>query len=360
MIEGFVDLVRPFLVRGWAADREHPNERVNIELKIHGRLVGTAVADEFRQDLHDQGIGDGHHAFVVRVSSEIPEDAVNSISVTGASTWHDRTQLPIALGADVQLGRPDLKVFIVGVARSGTSALWDATRQVFRLQGHGESHVVPALQKAIHPLRKYFEKLDDNQDPLDSQDILARQFDFRNRIEETLFGYVREFYVDAYEGASWIDKTPSDDAVQAAPLIEALFPDARLIVTKRTGIEVVRSQLKKFGSDFEDVCEMWTQGMKELIKVRSECRNVIEVDQFDLASNPRAVAKVVATHLGKPEYAEALGEILADRKENNFSAHPGQRATLDDVDWTEEQKEMFFNICGYMMVKFGYPIFGSR
>ena len=62
-LAGFVDGRGGRSLRGWAADRSDLNRRLVIEI-LHGdKLVETAVADQFREDLSRTGIGDGKHAF---------------------------------------------------------------------------------------------------------------------------------------------------------------------------------------------------------------------------------------------------------------------------------------------------------
>ncbi len=51
------------LVSGWCWDPARPERRVRLEVRVDGEPVGTAVADGFRGDLRDAGIGDGAHAF---------------------------------------------------------------------------------------------------------------------------------------------------------------------------------------------------------------------------------------------------------------------------------------------------------
>jgi hypothetical protein len=66
-------------------------------------------------------------------------------------------------------------------------------------------------------------------------------------------------------------------------MIESIFPDTRLIMIKRNGIEVVVSHLKKFeGSSFNHACRTWTHAMRGLLKARNRCRNLLEIDQYDL------------------------------------------------------------------------------
>ncbi len=49
---------------GWARDPSlPPDERLSLEVLVNGRPIGMCVADRFRQDLLDGGIGDGRFAY---------------------------------------------------------------------------------------------------------------------------------------------------------------------------------------------------------------------------------------------------------------------------------------------------------
>jgi len=62
-LAGSLDSVSRQRVTGWAQDPGHPARRVGLAVSIDGRVVGRLLADRFRSDLQQAGIGDGHHAF---------------------------------------------------------------------------------------------------------------------------------------------------------------------------------------------------------------------------------------------------------------------------------------------------------
>jgi hypothetical protein len=68
-------------------------------------------------------------------------------------------QLPLAQVAIERLAKPQLKVFIIGAPRSGTSVVLEAMRRVCELPGHGESHVMPLVQRLIYSSQKYLDLL---------------------------------------------------------------------------------------------------------------------------------------------------------------------------------------------------------
>ena len=50
-------------LRGWIWRPEHPSDRVSISVHIDGKFWRNVVADDYRQDLVDRGVGDGSYGF---------------------------------------------------------------------------------------------------------------------------------------------------------------------------------------------------------------------------------------------------------------------------------------------------------
>jgi hypothetical protein len=248
-----------------------------------------------------------------------------------------------------------LKVFIVGAPRSGTSVLMRAMKEVFLLPGYGESHVMPMIQRVVHESRQYLERFERYE-----MDLLISHFT-KARLENAVFDCVRSYYADVYGGESWADKTPTDEAIYGVPLVNEIFPDARVLITKRTGIEVVDSYCKKFKADFVDSCENWVRVMAGIGKARKHGRNVVCVDQYDFTNDSRTVAELIATHLGQPNKSDELKIFLRNNREDRFSRHDwSRRQTLDTIDWTDRQKEVFRAICEPVMREFNYPVWDSE
>lgn len=69
-IRGAVDNVGAEKIYGWAWHPDRPAERLAIEARLAGRTVLSARADFARSDLVPAGIGDGNHAFELRLTPE--------------------------------------------------------------------------------------------------------------------------------------------------------------------------------------------------------------------------------------------------------------------------------------------------
>ncbi len=355
-IKGKVEVFTPTTVSGWLAVFGHPDDRVRLELLLDGVSLAVASAESFRPDVAALGLGDGVCQFDFALAEPLTTTEAERLQlrIVGsdlclelprAPFWRNATtQDSPARGTHAPGAHPSLKVFIVGSPRSGTSVLLRAMQNVFGLPAHGESHVIPAVGQSIYKLRAYYERFKD-----EAADLLIRQLPIE-RIEAALVGEIRAFYASIYGEAGWADKTPSDEAVHSAPLIRKIFPDARIIVTRRNGIEVVESYRRKFGTPFRDACENWARVMDGIALLRQECSDILEVDQFDLANTPDVVGGHIAGYLGRSELGPRLAAFLASNREDRLSTHDWrERLTLDDVEWTADERESFVHICGPLM-----------
>ena len=64
-LRGYVDTAGPDRVCGWAQDMDSPEEPVALEILVGGRPVLCLLANGYRADLRQAGLGSGCHAFDV-------------------------------------------------------------------------------------------------------------------------------------------------------------------------------------------------------------------------------------------------------------------------------------------------------
>ncbi|MGB7099542.1 MAG: Hint domain-containing protein, partial [Xanthobacteraceae bacterium] len=62
-LRGHVDLVSTACITGWAQNLEHPEAPVCLNVFVGGRLIGEVLANRYREDLKQAGVGSGHHSF---------------------------------------------------------------------------------------------------------------------------------------------------------------------------------------------------------------------------------------------------------------------------------------------------------
>jgi hypothetical protein len=339
------------VIRGWLATPGTTAVKQTLELVLDGKILQVTAADQYREDLERAGFADGRCGFELALTPSLsPADA-------------ERVQLRIG-GTDLclELPRPrpvvgesaapaTLKVFIVGSPRSGTSVLMQAVQTVCGLPARGESHVIPAIARAVYELAQYAERF-----AASPEDLLIRSLSVPD-LEAALFARVREFYAYTFGGAGWVDKTPGDDAVHGAGLIPRIFPDAKVIVTQRNGIEVVESVRRKFGGGVAEAAAHWVSAMQGVQLLRKSHPEFLFVDQFYFTNASAATARHIAGYLGVPAVAAAFARFLMEQRTDRRSQHDwSKHASLADVAWTTEEKTAFREIAGAMMGELGYGL----
>jgi hypothetical protein len=94
MLDGRVDAFARHSIRGWAADADRPDARVEVVVLVDGHARGCARADQPREDLRMLGtLGDGSHAFVY--AFDPPLSPLRSYQIT---VCHAGTDQPLRVG----------------------------------------------------------------------------------------------------------------------------------------------------------------------------------------------------------------------------------------------------------------------
>ena len=62
-LRGYIDLIAPHVVEGWAQSVDHPEAPVCLDIFSGGRLIGQVLANRFRKDLEQANLGSGCHSF---------------------------------------------------------------------------------------------------------------------------------------------------------------------------------------------------------------------------------------------------------------------------------------------------------
>ncbi len=79
-LRGFIDLVTPHVIEGWAQNAEYPEAPVCLDIFAGNRLVGQVLANHYRQDLAHAGLGSGRHAFAFSPTQTI-DVALDAVEV---------------------------------------------------------------------------------------------------------------------------------------------------------------------------------------------------------------------------------------------------------------------------------------
>jgi hypothetical protein len=82
---GSIDRVAlPWKIEGWAQDEDHPELPVLLELLLDGRVIGTVLACDFREDLLQAGIGRGRCSFSFSSPVRITPHAASTVQIRRA------------------------------------------------------------------------------------------------------------------------------------------------------------------------------------------------------------------------------------------------------------------------------------
>jgi hypothetical protein len=81
ILRGCVERIEGGRVFGWAQSAGYPDGPVCLDVLVHGVLVAQVLAERFRPDLRQAGIGDGSHAFAVRLPDTLSNPDRDAIAV---------------------------------------------------------------------------------------------------------------------------------------------------------------------------------------------------------------------------------------------------------------------------------------
>jgi hypothetical protein len=403
-VRGFVEIIRPDEVAGWAFRPDRPDEHLLIEIHCNDEKIAEADASSFRADLLRANIGKGDHGFVIKLPVVLSPDALLSVRVVAVPTDGAPAIVPTLRTAPSPLPLPSARgtvptdgapvivsdgmglappcqtqivarhitssspplreialnvvdeqqhpVFVLGAARSGTSAISTALLKTRYYQGFGEGHLLPLAHALVLTCASYYR----------DRSMALEQGTFIRQVPQNLFAMsIRAAFINlvrsTFASTHWLDKTPTKAMVYAAPLMREIWPNARFIFLRRRAVENVVSRMRKFPRTlFRDHCQDWAAVMEAWLNVRTELADAaIELDHLSLAREPAMIGKQVGDFLGLPRDVQDkfVNSLVSDRLEQTSEA-PTSVYRLDELAWPSEDLKEFRTICGAMMKAYGY------
>ena len=373
MIRGFVEVVGPLQIRGWAVRTASPDDLVEVVATVAGRQVAFGHADVARSDLSTAGFGGGQHGFIINLDEALDdaEQALLAIHTT------DESGLPAVLprlkakppaprpppridrAADTAGRRHEVEdnahwpIFVLGAARSGTSALAQGLLGATRYVGHEEGHLLDLLSEMAKTIRDHYEQRGEEWSERATMISSVPQSYLQDRLRSVFVDLARQLF----PAGRWIDKTPRVSMITAAVELRKIWPNARFVYMRRRGLENIRSRMSKFPTlSFEAHCVDWRDSLAEWQRVRSALTGAaIEVDQILMAREPERVAGEVGalldlTDAERTRFAAWLHNERPERQSVDFERSP----SIDMIGWTDRQRETFAAVCGDTMRSFGY------
>jgi hypothetical protein len=368
-VRGFLEVCDAMQARGWAFRDDRPEGKVTVAITRNGVVIGNTVADIYRADLKAGGIGTGDHGFVFNFAEPLTPEEIEQVQAralldeggfialgrlaAAALVPVEQPALPVIGFPGIASDPSHRPVFIVGSARSGTSAMTLGLMASTRYTGHEEGHFVGLLAPLLVDLHKYYVwRSDDHLGRTDTMLSRISQNFMRDAIYHGMIEAARALYPDGL----WVEKTPHSNMIHLAPRLREVWPNARFILMRRRAVENIASRSRKFDFDFKYNCEEWASALEAWVSVRDMLGGVaLEMDQQFMASEPAEAAKVVGEFLSlEAEEVAHLEQTLATARPQRTGAHFGEVKDIQDMGWQPHEIAIFHELCGPMMREFGY------
>ena len=360
MLRGSFGPVHPFSIVGWAYDPDDLCSSLDIEVELDGQRIGTTKADVATEHPGAPGLA-GNHGFVLATRQALPITELHRLTVTARGSGGQATRLEHALPPRPMLRYPlpasdssQHPVFILGSVRSGTTAIMGALSAGTRYVGPGEGHLLDLLMhmsglvEAVYAERRPIWEM--------GFDTLITAVPQSFVLDAVRHGFV-ELAKAQFPNRYWFDKTPTPTMIRAAPLLKAVWPEARFIFMKRRGIETMLSRLRRCPEiPFDDHCRGWAESMASWVAVREALgTSAVEIEHLDVARHPAAVATTIGRLLALTDQEETgvRNELTVSRPERSTESFAAVH-DLATLPWTGEQIAAFLQICGPAMRQFGY------
>ncbi len=335
---GSIDAKNSEQISGWVAIRPSDAERVTLEIVVDGDVIGRVEASQHRPDVEAAGFGDGKYGFSFRFPLDVtPEQAANAqVRAIGTELYLTKGQSDVAASPASNGFTGAKAVFIFGPARSGTSVTFLALQNVLKYSGLGEGHVIPIFQRILFNYYEYVKRF------VGKPGVLAGRLDVKS-LEVRMFDLIRRFYREQFEGGPFVDKTPGLEALVGVPVVKQVFPDAKLVVTTRSGVEVVESYRRKFKAGFAEACLEFARCAKKIDELRETTPEALFLDQNELRATPDLAARRLADHVGQSDQAEALAKFFRESREDMHSDPTAwdNPPTIETIGWSDEERAIY-------------------
>ncbi len=243
------------------------------------------------------------------------------------------------------ISHPPLKVFIVGLPRSGTSTLVHALRSV-GFRGYAEGHFLGHLPGLEQSLTRYYDTWKaDNVDGTMLNGI---------KVEALILHYrkaFRQVFEQQIGPPPWVDKNAVPYIMPHLRLIQSVWPEASFIFTRRYPIDFIFSARQKFPDrSFEHFCEAIAFTFDNWEKQKTTLKHKIEIDQSEF-QDAEALANKLINFLRLDHKSRALLiqnlQVQVERTATSYAPHE-----LGDLNLTPEQIEYFNQQCGAVMERY--------
>ena len=367
-IEGFLEATDRFQIRGWAFESELPSHHVKIEIFLQQQLLTTTIASLYRDDLEQSGLGSGDHAFIVNLdralsASDEADILVFAITIDGNQQLLNRLTssdeknfsscAPLQFDSD-SVDADQHPVFILGAARSGTSAVAQGLLKLKRFSGHEEGHILDLMAHLLVGTENFYvEKSDDMQMHKNTTVSLIPRAYVSAALDNLFIEMIRKLYPSGV----WLDKTPNPNMIFLAPIFLRIWPNSRFIFMKRRPVENIASRMIKFPSiNFSEHCKEWHRTMSAWLEIRPQLPGAaIEIDQQFLDKQPKVAAIALQKFLSlTDEQTLHLEQAFEFDHPERTSISTKDALILNEMGWSADKLQFFNEMCTSLMPQYGY------
>ena len=121
MLRGNIELVDLREVVGWAQDDAQPDAPVSLLITDNDQLIGRILANRYRRDLEEAGIGSGRHGFELKFEKGLAPLEKHVLRVCREYDGIDLAQSPITIEPTQTFDAAVQKTLAELVRRSGSS-----------------------------------------------------------------------------------------------------------------------------------------------------------------------------------------------------------------------------------------------
>lgn len=83
---GNIDKIVDGIIFGWVYDKDNIKKRVHVQAIVNSELIGEGTAENYRSDLQQAKVGDGHHAFTIKIIKNINADKNSNLELFDAES----------------------------------------------------------------------------------------------------------------------------------------------------------------------------------------------------------------------------------------------------------------------------------
>ena len=234
-----------------------------------------------------------------------------------------------------------MPILIVGSGRTASSLMLNAVRAASGLPGHGEDHFLPIFRQLSVTSRKFFNQQKGRSLP----GTLLHDVN-PERFLANLRQFARDYVSGIYGSDEWVAKSPGLNSLRALPEILRIWPDAKVIYTKRRPIENILSRLKKFPTrSFEFHCVNLAETMTLWHSMRSNM-NHIEVDQYEVVTDPHGVTGRISTFIAidKKKFLKAITKTFPQKLSVSYAP-----MSFETIEWGTKEKALFLKYLDTVM-----------